>query len=137
MYAYQNGSMFVTNHKTKGSLMARSELANRFLIVTGNIVVGEDLREMLSGLPGATIDIRRTLCEDWPGDYRLAFLGFSKDALTESPSVQRLRDEGTKVVVLDGLLSEHADERDDFAFLPQPFRTADVSELLQSLGIAT
>ena len=117
--------------------MARAELANRFLIVTGNVVVGEDLKEMLSGLPGAKIDIRRTLSEDWPGDYRLAFLGFPKDALTENPSIQRLRNSGTKLVVLDGLLSDHAGECRDFAFLPQPFRTTDVSELLQSLGIAT
>jgi hypothetical protein len=100
-----------------------------------NLVVAEDLREQLSAMPSTVVDVRHRFEDDWGEDYEVAFFGVSMEALLNDSRAIRLRGNGTQLVVLSGGLSASGDENNGVVVLPQPFRSEDVSNLMETFGI--
>lgn len=109
----------------------------RFLIVTGNYVMAEDLKEILSCFGPTRIDVVTALEDPWPDACSIAFFGKSLDELIDDRRVQDLQRAGTHVVVLNGHSPDaNADfEGTGFHLLDQPFRSEDVLSLLARLGM--
>ena len=106
----------------------------RFLIVTRNVVVAEDLKEILQEMAASEVDTRMSIDEGWNGTYRLAFFDVPVERLFEDSRVCAMRRAGARVVVLDGMLDRERVEEKGVSILPQPFRSADVVALLTRLG---
>jgi hypothetical protein len=107
----------------------------RALIVTSNIVIAEDLTDILRDHRGATVDARTSLQDDWGADYELAVFDTPLDQLMGDRRLGDLAKAGTRLIVLEGF-SGAARAAEGLSVLAQPFRTADVVALLESLGLA-
>lgn len=115
--------------------MDKAHNVSRFLVVTPNIVVGEDLRETLLEYAGTEVDVRTSLADDWSHDYRLAIFGVSVDRLLNDPRVRTMHKSGVQIVVLNGHFPKSALSGTGILALSQPFVTSDVEELLRDAGV--
>lgn len=107
----------------------------RYLVVTGNAVVAEDLRELLGGERQDDVQVFTSLQPSWSGGYAAAFFDVPLSQLTQNAAVQALSAAGTAVVVLNAFLPEAQFQGTGFQTLVQPFRTEDVINLLAKLGL--
>ncbi len=112
------------------------EAVSRFLVVTPNVIVGEDLKETLSEHARAIVDVYRSLDDRWAENYALALFDTSPVKLLSEPKVKKMHEAGTQVVLLDGGLSDHGLEGTGILALSQPFATEDIIALLRQLGVA-
>ena len=108
--------------------------ARRFLVVTPNIVVGEDLREAMSSYAGADVDVVASLDLAAGEPYDVAVFGLRIDEVLHDCRVRALRNAGTRIVVLGGSLPSSALDGTGVTLLPQPFLTEDVENLLDRLS---
>ena len=103
----------------------------RFLIVSGKVVLAEDLAEMLETEFGATVDVFRTLDEGaWAPHYGAAFLGVPLPEMIQHDRVRDLLKREVPVVVVDGDLPSTY-ETAGLLNLDPPFRKADVTAILR------
>lgn len=107
----------------------------RSLIVTQHVVVAEDLREILLERLGSIVDTRYSLRSDWATGYALAFFGFPLREVLDDARITSMRAAGTKIVVLNGHLADTNPLAGQVSILEQPFRSADVVDLLVRLGV--
>lgn len=105
----------------------------RFLVVTPNIVVGEDLKEALLTFRDAEVDLVPALdtVEDKP--YGIAIFGLPLDVVLQNRSVRALHNAGTQIVILNGHFPAETLEGTGIVTLSQPFSTEDVEALLHRL----
>lgn len=109
----------------------------RFLIVTKNVVVAEDLKDILKEIPECRIDTCLSLGDGWDDDYGLAFFDVPVETLMKDKRVRKMHRSGANVVVMDGGLSDSSADCGRLSVLAQPFRSTDVVSLLHRLGFAT
>ena len=112
-----------------------SAASRRFLVVTTNFVVAEDLKEILESFADSAVDACSSVDEMRDVGYDLAILDGSLNALQEDRRIDTMRSKGTKFIILGGALSEIDNARSGFTMLAQPFRTGDVLALLDRLGL--
>ncbi len=103
----------------------------RFLVVTPNVVVGEDLREVMMTYGGTEVDFFTSLDSIWQNSYDLAIFGLSIEELLVDQRVRDLRSSGTKIVILNGHFPVSALEGTFIEVLSQPFTTEDVEALIR------
>ena len=108
----------------------------RFLIVTGEAIVAEDLKDVLSRVQGAEIDVRSSFDDEWTGVYGLAIIAGKLDRLLTDRRVRDMHRDGTKLVFLNAEIPAHHFQGTGIRPLPQPFSTSDVIDVLNTLGIA-
>ncbi|MDA8587029.1 hypothetical protein N9L47_12325 [Rhodobacteraceae bacterium] len=107
----------------------------KFLVAVDNTIFAEDLREFLSMIPDARVDVRRSLVEDCGKDYAVAFLGGSIEQLLQSRQIRQMHKAGTRIVVLNTQVPEASFEGTGILVLSQPFRSEDIAETLAKAGI--
>lgn len=116
---------------------ATLRLLRKFLIVTPNVLVAEDLRETLSELGETGVDVRASLAQTWQGGYTAAFLDAPVESLVADPRIRDMHRAGTCMVLLDRRIPEGAGAAVGLHVLPYPFRSSDVVALLTRLGIVS
>ena len=107
----------------------------KFLVVTENVVVGEDLSELLALEFSATTDLRSHLRDAWGHGYAAAFFDIKPALLAEETRVRAMADEGTSIIVFDGEPGTVWFGDLQLIQLAQPFRSEDVIRLLRSIGV--
>jgi len=108
----------------------------KFLVVTKNVVMGEDLRDLLcSAGPPCEVDVIADPGAAWREGYRAAFFDAPRDWLTDEARVQAMSDRGTAIVLLDGQMAGADEAPGGIERLVQPFRSEDVLALLGRLGL--
>ncbi|MDU8944645.1 hypothetical protein [Ovoidimarina sediminis] len=110
-------------------------LLRNFLIVTPNVVVAEDLKEILAEFGGGVVEVFASMASTWKGTYDAAFFAIPVGDLLHERRIRDMHDAGTRVVVLDGGLPESAYYGTGLFTLPHPFRTEDVIAVLEKIGI--
>ncbi len=110
-------------------------LLRKFLVITPNVVVAEDLREILTDIGDCMVEVFTSMADTWSHRYDVAFFAIPVGDLLSDRRVREMHDAGTRVIVLDGGLPESAYEGTGLFALAQPFRTEDVLALLEKLGI--
>ena len=115
---------------------AASVAVQSILIVTKNVIVGEDLREIIEGLlEGSLVNIYRSLDDTWPTGHDVAIFGLPISTLLEDSRISEMQRSGTHIVVLNGHIPQETLQHSDIQVLSQPFRTEDVAGLLNDLGL--
>lgn len=115
--------------------MDKRNEAIRFLVVTPNVVVGEDLREAFAEYGGADVKVHATLNAAWGVGYQLAVFGGALDAILSNRRIRSLHDSGTQIVVLNGDFPKSLLSGTGVLPLSQPFDTDDIRTLLQQAGL--
>ena len=106
----------------------------RFLIVSGKVVLAEDLAEMLETELGASVDVFRFMDEGtWATDYAATFFLVPLQDMIQHERVRDLLKRGIPVVVVDGDIPP-AYEEAGLLSLDPPFRRSDVMALLHKVG---
>ena len=112
-----------------------SQKRRRFLTVTKNAVMGEDLRELLMSTGDAEADTHLDMSDEWGAGYAVAFFDTPPGAMVDDQRVRALSNAGTAIVVLAGNPPNGPEYDVPFQWLAQPFRTDDVIDLLRRIGL--
>ena len=111
-------------------------LLRKFLVITPNVVVAEDLREILTDFGDCIVEVFSSMADTWTHRYDVAFFAIPVAELLSDRRVRQMHDAGTRVIVLDGGLPESVYDGTGIFALAQPFRTEDVLALLEKLELA-
>ncbi|MEL6284803.1 MAG: hypothetical protein AAFQ18_01210 [Pseudomonadota bacterium] len=103
----------------------------RYLVVTPNIVVGEDLKEALLTYRDADVELVSTLDKMVAKSYEIAIFGLPLDVVLHDRAVRALHNAGTQVVILNGHFPAKTLEGTGVVALSQPFSSEDVEALVQ------
>lgn len=105
----------------------------RILVVTKNVVVGEDLREALSTYLNAEVTLAKDMSEIGASAFEVAIFGMPLDAALGDRRVRALHDAGTRIVLLNGHVAPEVLKGTGVTILPQPFTTEDVHRLMDDM----
>ena len=106
----------------------------RFLVVTPNVLVGEDLYDILGLITGGTVDLRSSMEDHWGISYDAAFFGFPIETLMADMRVAAMLGVGTRLVIINGETQDAYGGDARLRVLAQPFRSEDVERLLSQMG---
>ena len=109
--------------------------ARRFLVVTPNIVVGEDLKEALSAYADAEVELVTSMDVAVAEPYELAIFGLPLDHILHDRRVRRMNKAGTRIVILNGHFPKSRLNGTGVLVLSQPFATEDVEALFRQIEI--
>lgn len=107
----------------------------RFLVVTPNVVVGEDLKEALIEYSEADVELRTDFNAEWGIGYQLAIFGVRLATLLGDHRVRNLQSEGAQIIVLNGEFPKSVLGGTGILPLSQPFSTEDIKSLLHQIGL--
>jgi hypothetical protein len=107
----------------------------RFLVVSDQIIVGEDLRDLLHHGGWGDADVLASLDAPWDGPYCAAFLDAPLESVVDHHRIQRLRRGGTVLVVFDDRVNRNPRADPAIRLLSKPFCTRDILQALNGLGV--
>lgn len=114
---------------------ASGPLGHRFLVVTRQRIVAEDLRQMLLAWGASGVDVASGLSDAWDENYAAGFFAVPLPDLLGDGRVRNLHRSGTRIVVVNGHEPESAYNGTGLSVLEQPFRTQDVRSVLRRIGL--
>lgn len=115
--------------------MSTQAASRRFIVVTRNFVVAEDLKELLGSFTGSTIDSYSSVEDMWSNGYELAIIEAPVDTLLGDRRIDEMRKKGTKFIVLSDESPKPDETWNGMALISQPFRSGDVMAALDRLGM--